>query len=347
MATVTLTGDPFTNWDTLVQVPFQQGAQATVSDVISALQGPVTALVVLFIIVSGILVMRGDLGVRNGITRIISVSLVVALVLSVENYNEYITSFFTQGLPSFFATATSGGTATTGPATFFQFLVKIQTIFVTAEKGVSSVNLVGSVILGVLNVLALIPVTILFLFYELTEVLIEVVVCIGPFVLPGYLFAATRSVADRFIGKLIGLSLLILLVDIMLAIIDNAINVYCAGVLASITSGQTSTWFGTFENVAATTIVCIQLVVFLFICVLVMAFIPGIASYIGGGISVSPLTAAQSISNAVTLVSGGGAAAPAAAASGGSSTVGGGSGNSSSRGSRGSGAPAVPIPGQR
>ena len=48
-----------------------------------------------WIIVTGILVMRGDVGVRTGVTRILSASIVVGLVMSTALYNEYIVSFFT------------------------------------------------------------------------------------------------------------------------------------------------------------------------------------------------------------------------------------------------------------
>jgi type IV secretion system protein VirB6 len=333
--TVTLGGDPFTNWDSFIQTPFENGVEATLSSAIGALQGPVTALVVLFIIVSGILVMRGDVGVRSGITRIITVSLVVAIVLSVTTYNEYVAAFFVSGIPNFFATALSGGAATTEPATFFTMLQQVASVFNQADKGVGSLNLVGATILAILNVMAFIPIAILFMFYELTKILIELVVCLGPFVLPGYFFAATRGVADRFVGKLIGLTLLILLVDIALSIIDAGINEYGQSVLVSIASGQSSGWFGTSENIPATIYICVQLVVFLIVSVLVMTFLPGIASSIGGGVSVSPLAVANAVSNVASLAQGRGSGDGGTNGNSG----GGGGGGSSSGGSGGSKAP--------
>lgn len=324
--TLTLGGDPFTNWDSFIQTPFQAGVESTSSSAIGALQGPVTALVVLFIIVSGILVMRGDVGVRSGITRIISVSLVVALVLSITTYNEYVAAFFVSGVPNFFATALSKGSATTAPATFFTMLTQVASVFNQADKGVGSLNLVGATILAILNVLAYIPISILFMFFELTKILVELVVCLGPFVLPGYLFAATRGVADRFVSKLIGLMLLVLLVDISLSIIDAGINDYADSVLVSIASGQSSGWFGTVENIPATIYICVQLVVFLIVSVLVMTFLPGIASNIGGGVSVSPLAVVNAVTNVTSL-------GPQKAPPDGGSGGGGGNGNSSGSGS--------------
>jgi hypothetical protein len=70
-----------------------------------------------------------------------------------------------------------------------------------------------------------------------------------------------------------------------------------------ITSGQSSGWFGTSEDIGATLIMCIQLVIFLFISMLLMTFIPGIASFIGGGVSVSPLAMANATANVRTIMS--------------------------------------------
>lgn len=56
---------PFYSFDQAIQSPFTNGVEATVNSAMSAIQGPLTALVVLWIIVTGILVMRGDLSVRK------------------------------------------------------------------------------------------------------------------------------------------------------------------------------------------------------------------------------------------------------------------------------------------
>jgi type IV secretion system protein VirB6 len=303
MITVTLSNDPFSNWDSFIQQPFTNGVGTTIQSAMSAIQGPLTALVVLWIIVSGILVMRGDIGVRTGVVRILSTSIVVAILMSATLYNEYVVSFFTEGLPNFIGTALGNGTATTEPDTFYQIFINTQKVFVQANKGVSSVDIAAAVLFAILDALSVIPTIVLFLFYELTKILMDLVVCLGPFVLPGYLFSATKGVADRFVSKLIGLSVLIVLIDILLSIIDGAINTYCGDVVAMITSGQSSGWFGTSEDIGATLIMCIQLVIFLFISMLLMTFIPGIASFIGGGVSVSPLAMANAAANVRTFVS--------------------------------------------
>ena len=63
--------DPFYVFDQTIQQPFTNGMTATVNAAMSAIQGPLTAIIVLWILLTGILVMRGDVGVRTGVTRII------------------------------------------------------------------------------------------------------------------------------------------------------------------------------------------------------------------------------------------------------------------------------------
>lgn len=284
---------PFYAFDQIIQTPFTDGLQDTVSEAISAIQGPLTAIVVLWIIVTGILVMRGDVGVRTGISRIIAVSIVVGILMSSTLYNEYVVSFFTTGLPDFIASTLLGATGPAPSAHSFDVIWdSAAQVFTTAENNLNFFNVLYSVELALLQSLMVVPIGLTFLIYETARILTDVVVCIGPFVLAGYLFAATRGIADRFVGKLIGLTLLTLLVDIVLSIIINGFTSYVDTTLA---------------NVAATSkpeaiLLCTQLVVFLAIGSLITCFLPGIASYIGGGVSVSPLAMASSAAQASQVV---------------------------------------------
>ena len=96
---------PFYVFDQTIQQPFTNGMNATVNSAMSAIQGPLTALVVLWIIVTGILVIRGDVAARTGITRLIKVSLIVGILMSTTLYNQYVVSFFTVGLPDWLASS--------------------------------------------------------------------------------------------------------------------------------------------------------------------------------------------------------------------------------------------------
>ena len=271
---------PFFIFDQTIQAPFTNGMTATVNSAMSAIQGPLTAVVVLWVVVTGILVMRGDVSVRSGITRIITASLVVGLLMSTTLYNEYITSFFTTGLPDWLADSLTGTTGVQPSAHQFDVLWNdADILFGTALKNLNFYNVLYSVELGVLQDLIIFPIGLTFLIYELTRILTDVIVSVGPFLLAGYLFAATRGIADRWVGKLISLTILTLLVDIVLSIIIQGDTSYFND---SITYMSTAT-------VLASVTICIQFLIFLTLGSLITCFLPGIAAYLGGGISVSPL----------------------------------------------------------
>jgi type IV secretion system protein VirB6 len=271
---------PFYVFDQTVQQPFTNGMNATVSSAMSAIQGPLTAVIVLWIIVSGIMVVRGDVDARTGVTRLIKVSIIVGILMSTTLYNEYVVSFFTLGLPDWLANSFLGVTGTQPSAHQFDAIWnEADILFANAEKNMNFYNVLYSVELGAMRDFVVVPIAVTFLIFEFAKIMMDVIVCIGPFILAGYLFEATKGVADRWVGKLIGLTILTLLIDIVLSIILDGDRSYYNVSMTSLT----------ITTVAETVTICIQFVVFLALGCLITGFLPAIASYLGGGISFSPL----------------------------------------------------------
>jgi len=271
---------PFYIFDLTVQQPFTNGMNATVSSAMSAIQGPLTAVIVLWIIISGIMVIRGDVDARSGVTRLIKVSIIVGILMSTTLYNDYVVSFFTVGLPNWLASSFLGVTGTQPSAHQFDAIWnEADILFATAEKNMNFYNVLYSVELGAMRDFVVVPIAVTFLIFEFAKIMMDVVVCIGPFVLVGYLFEATKGIADRWIGKLIGLTILTLLIDIVLSIILDGDRSYYNVSMTSLT----------IATVAETVTICIQFVVFLSLGCLITGFLPAIASYLGGGVSFSPL----------------------------------------------------------
>ena len=271
---------PFYIFDLTVQQPFTNGMNATVSSAMSAIQGPLTAVIVLWIIISGIMVIRGDGDARSGVTRLIKVSIIVGILMSTTLYNDYVVSFFTVGLPNWLASSFLGVTGTQPSAHQFDAIWnEADILFANAEKNMNFYNVLYSVELGAMRDFVVVPIAVTFLIFEFAKIMMDVVVCIGPFVLVGYLFEATKGIADRWIGKLIGLTILTLLIDIVLSIILDGDRSYYNVSMTSLT----------IATVAETVTICIQFVVFLSLGCLITGFLPAIASYLGGGVSFSPL----------------------------------------------------------
>jgi type IV secretion system protein VirB6 len=271
---------PFYIFDQTVQVPFTNGMTGTVSAAMSAIQGPLTALVVLWIIVTGIMVMRGDVSARSGTTRIIRIAVVVGILMSTTLYNEYVVSFFTAGLPNWLSSAFLGVTGTQPSAHQFDAIWdQANVLILVAHKNLNFYNVLYSVELAMVQDFIAVPIFITFLIYETAKIMMDIIVCVGPFVLAGYLFEATRGVADRWIGKLIGLSILTLLVDVVLSIIIDGDQAYFNVSMTSLTGA----------TITDTITIVIQFLTFLTLGSLISVFLPGTASVIGGGVAISPM----------------------------------------------------------
>lgn len=92
---------PFTAIHTIFDLAFTTSLDTMLGTIQEAVSAPLVACVTLWIIVQGILVMRGEIDTRGGITRVITVTVVVALVVGQANYHDYVVSVFEETIPNF------------------------------------------------------------------------------------------------------------------------------------------------------------------------------------------------------------------------------------------------------
>jgi len=90
---------PFSIMDDTYRAAFTFYVNDTVGKVETAVAGPLLACVTLWVIVQGILVMRGDIDPRRGLTKLITVALVVGLVTSSSLYQDNVQKLFVEGIP--------------------------------------------------------------------------------------------------------------------------------------------------------------------------------------------------------------------------------------------------------
>ena len=213
--------DTFSDFASQYASIFSAGTANAVSAGLSAISGPLTAVVVIWIIVQGALVMRGDLDARGAITKIVRVVIVVGLLSSFALFSTYIVSLFQTTLPQWAAGAVTGGSPspTAAPSMFDKVWDQSMAIASAASAKLKLWDVVDGVELDLLEVGIGLCLIIAFAVYEIGQIMLGVVIAVGPFVLAGYLFDATRGIAERWVGKLIGLSLLTLLIAIALQII--------------------------------------------------------------------------------------------------------------------------------
>jgi type IV secretion system protein VirB6 len=294
---------PFTNMATDLGAAFGTGIQTSIASLLAAVVTPLMTCVTLWIIVQGILIMRGDLDPRGGITRIIKVGLVVGVLTSSGLYTNYVQTLFMTTIPNWFATAAGGSQATINstPAIFDNMWAVTEHMVETVSSKIAIYDVVDAVSLSLIELCLMILLIVTFAIYEFAIIVTGIMVAIGPVVLVGYLFEATKGVADRWIGKLITYSLLTLLINVTLAVVLQGEKAYMRVILTQQSSGLSA--------VPIEIKILIELAMFFAMGAFIIVSLPAIAATLGGGLGVSPGAA---IMNIITNLTSAGAVRAAA-----------------------------------
>ena len=203
------------------------GISSTVDKVLSAAQLPLNSMLVIFVAVLGYATLTGRLAYGDGVNRIIRMSFVVLFVTSSSVYGQYVVSFFTTGLPNFFAQHIAGAPGGTNPGASFdtvmtQMWTDATIVWEQAPWGFKAIYD------GILIVLSLAIVgcalVVMFAVFLVVQTLLGVIVAVGPLVILGYLFDYTKKIVDGWIDVLVTLSIVTLGVDVVLELLLKAIT---------------------------------------------------------------------------------------------------------------------------
>ncbi|ADV14689.1 type IV secretory pathway, VirB6 component [Mesorhizobium australicum WSM2073] len=214
---------PFTAIHTIFDLAFTSGLHNVLEKIQEAVSAPLVACVTLWIIIQGCLVMRGQVDARGSISRVIMVSIVVALILDQSNYQQYIEAFFDDTIPRFAHKISSSDLP------FVDIPRKLDFMFAASQY---AFQMIASEI-GTMNgqdILAFQGAQWIFYgslwtafeIYDAVGILTKLLLAIGPLVLVGYLFDRTRDMATRWIGQLLSYGLLLLLLNIVATIVIAA-----------------------------------------------------------------------------------------------------------------------------
>ena len=289
---------PFTNMATNFGEAFGTGIQSSITSLLAAVATPLLACVTLWIIIQGILVMRGDMDARGGITRIIKVALVVGILTSSGLFTAYVQTMFMTTIPNWVATAAGGSqtVANTIPAIFDNMWQVTEHTVETVGKQIAIYDVIDAVSLVLIELVMMVLLIVTFAIYEFAIIVTGVIVAIGPVVIVGYLFEATKAVTHRWIGMLISYSLLTLLINVTLAIVLAGEKNYMRSILMQQASGLAA--------VSVELKILIELAMFFAMGAFIIISLPAIAATIGGGLGTSPGAA---IMNAFTSLASSGA----------------------------------------
>lgn len=262
----------FSKIDQQLAEPINQFVTDGVSNLASAVSGPLKAAVTLWIILQGIAIMRGVVGepVLDFAVKAMKVVVIVALATKVGTYNEYVKSVFFDALPREIGNALAGSGATTPTANAFDsFLTKG---YQSAQElwSQSGMTNPGPAFLAVMvMIIAGLGAVVAYTVSLYAKVALAVVLAVGPVFIALALFNATKRFMESWLGQLVNFVVLQALVMIVLSLVLKVADQFSA----TAASGN----FGEAMMGALTMSVVYLLAMF------VSLQLPGIASSIAGG----------------------------------------------------------------
>jgi len=190
-------------------------------------QPQVRAAATLFILISGWLVLTGRMDKNVLAGRVLRIMAVAALLTSAGTFNTYVRDLFLEDIPSTVGAALTGGTVYTPAAQFDALWSATQRMAATMLAEATGYTQFGErLVIRLLMAISFIALVVIFLIWVIVRVVMGMVIALGPFLIGLYLFDATRGYVERWVGKLVSLTLVQVCVSVMLQMLMTGFNNY-------------------------------------------------------------------------------------------------------------------------
>ncbi|NRF07698.1 MULTISPECIES: type IV secretion system protein [Agrobacterium] len=215
--------------------PLETFIQEGAGNLASALQGPLTVGATLYIVIFGIMILLGYVRapISDFVINVFKISILVALVTQVDNYNTYVTDlFFTQlpdGLSSAIGSVSSGSVSADQIKSGAGFDAIIDRVILMGEEIASEGSwrdVYPYIVAGVFTIAALIVAMILLAIYLFAKTAAALILVIGPIFIAMLLFRATQSLFSSWLSAVINFVLLQVLTVALLTLLVSLISSY-------------------------------------------------------------------------------------------------------------------------
>lgn len=257
-------------------------ATTVVSNAIAQNAAVLGSALTLYVIVWGVLASFGQVSVASMMGAAGRAG-AISLLMTTAFFLPYIQTPFLTTIPNWIASVTTGASGAAAVAEqFSQLLSATQHMEAQIYQQASGLFYIASRILaGLITMGICMPLVIDFFIWEIARWMMDVFVCIGPFVLWLYLFSATRGVPERWFGKMVGVLVLYVLTNVTMQIVISADMSF---MLSAQSAGG-----GIDLQIAA----LLECFVFDMFGTAILIMCPVVASYIGGGIGLPTAQIAQ------------------------------------------------------
>lgn len=272
----------FVPFNTIIQAQLNAGIQRTVANSLNAVAAPFTTALMIFIIVQGVGIMGtpwGRYDVWTGFRNMFTAG-VVASLLTAQYYTDFVETPFLTTIPNWIAGVVNGAAGAQAGAQQFDAIWSscshIQAAILLKSSPIWSldVRIEAGIYIGFIAIALLIA----YVVWTLAGFVMAMMICVGPFVLPGLLFERTRQYTMSWLDTIVGVLLLMLMTSILLSFFVGGISQYireAAAFPATTIDDQLNS--------------LLEIAVFIFMCTCLAIALPFFASHIsrGAGISLS------------------------------------------------------------
>ena len=261
-----------------IENPLVDGLAQLMAALVSYAATPVQTALVIYIALTGILILRGHAseGIGSLVTRILKMSLVVWFATNGALYTTWVSGFFLTALPNEVSQAVSssmdGGT-TISANSFDVLLVKAYDAGLEVWKLLSWTDIGEQVFVVLYWVVASLACLVTFAIWFISHVSLAIFVALAPLMLPMVLFRVTAPIFERWVGAMIS-AVIVQVVTVILLTLTLQVEAQLVAQLANYTGTNP------FEQIRT----LIAAIAFFGFATLLAFQIPGFGTALAGGL---------------------------------------------------------------
>jgi type IV secretion system protein VirB6 len=210
----------FQTLESKLETPIRDFVESGAGELVSAVQGPLRVAVMLYIVLYGILILRGvvQTPLMDSVWRSVKIAVIIALATQAGEYNQYVTNVFFETLPTEIGNKLAGGGSLTAN-TFDTFMQRGWARGAEIWEQAGLTNPGPALVAVMVFIAATIGTTIAFCIMMYAKVALAVVLALGPIFVALALFEPTRKFTNAWIGSLVNFVILQSLVYSLLLLI--------------------------------------------------------------------------------------------------------------------------------
>lgn len=186
---------------------------------------PVRAMMGLYVIVHGMKMVAGEASARSFMFAVVRAVCVVS-ILQAAYYVPWVQQQFFVTLPNDIAAALNGPRVTINTAQQFDALwsASLNAAGLILKKATGILDIADRAMVWIFAFIGLGGIIVMFAIFYLSKVTIAVLIIMGPFLIPFYLFGGTRQITSGWIGKVVGVLCWQLAAAVVVRLVIVAIN---------------------------------------------------------------------------------------------------------------------------